>query len=401
MSNGALTGVRILDFTRVLAGPFCTMLLADLGAEVIKVEHPQGGDETRHWGPPWAGDDNDRQSAYFISVNRNKRSMTLNLRTERGQALARELAAQSHVVVENFKFGGMAKFGLDYETLRADNPALVYGSITGYGQDGPYHDRPGYDYVVQAMSGLMSVTGPADGKPHKVGVAIADVITGLFMSTSVLAAIRYAEQTGTGQHVDVALLDATLAALVNVVSNYLVSETPPRRMGNQHPNIVPYQVFDASDVPVTVAVGNDRQFAALCELIARPEWATDPRYATNSARVQHREELVPMLQAIFSTQPAAYWVEQLLAAGIPTGPLNDLPAAVNDPHIVARGLIENITLANGVPTRMVGSPLTFSETPTAIRTPPPLLGQHTDEVLRDVLGMDAEAIAALHTNGVV
>lgn len=400
-SSGALQGIRILDFTRVLAGPFCTMLLADLGAEVIKIEHPQGGDETREWGPPWAGEGDDRQSAYFISVNRNKRSLTLNLRSEDGRDIARQLAAKSHVVVENFKVGGMAKFGLGYDDLKTHNPALVYASITGYGQDGPYHQRPGYDYVVQAMSGLMSITGPTNGEPHKVGVAIADVITGLFTASSILAALRHAEHTGQGQHIDISLLDSTIAALVNVASNYLVSEAAPRRYGNQHANIVPYQTFEAADKLFVVAVGNDRQFAALCKVIERTDWISDPRFATNPARVENRDTLIPLLQDIFHQQNAAVWVEQLLDAGIPAGPMNDIPAAVNDPHIIARGLIEDITLSNGVASRMVGSPLGLSETPPVTRTPPPALGEHTADVLSSVLKLDDDTIANLRQAGTV
>jgi len=401
MTQPPLHGVRVLDFTRVLAGPFASAFLADLGADVIKIEHPRGGDETRHWGPPWAGEGDDRQSAYFISVNRNKRSMTLNLRAPEGAALARELAASSHIVLENMKVGGMAKFGLGYDDLAALNPALVYASITGYGQSGPYAARPGYDYVVQAMSGLMSITGDPAGEPMKVGVAISDVVAGLYTGASVLAALRLAESTGVGQHIDTALLDTSVAALVNIASNYLVSGEAPARYGNAHANIVPYQVFAASDRGFVLACGNDRQFAALCDLIDRAAWADDPRFATNPARVEHRDTLVPLLSEVFATRPAEAWVDALLAAGVPAGPINDLPTITDDPHIAARGLLQPITLPNGETTRVVTNPVGFSQTSPELRTPPPALGQHTDEILRNLLGKSDADIAAYRASGVI
>jgi crotonobetainyl-CoA:carnitine CoA-transferase CaiB-like acyl-CoA transferase len=398
---GTLSGLRVLDFSRVLAGPFCTMMLADLGADVIKIEHPARGDDTRAWGPPWLGDDEDGQSAYFLSVNRNKRSLTLNIKTPGGQDLARQLAAQSHILVENFKAGQMPSFGLGYDDLRAVNPGLVYCSVTGFGQTGPYRDRPGYDYVIQAMSGLMSITGPEDGPPYKVGVAISDVFAGLFAATSILAAVRHSERTGQGQYIDVALLDTQIAALVNVASNFLVSGQTPPRYGNQHPNIVPYQTFSAADGDFVVAVGNDGQFARLCDLIDRPEVATDPRCATNPARVENRAWLVPELQAIFARRPAAEWVDRLLGAGIPAGPINAIPAALDDPHVAARGLVcETATLA-GDRLRMVGPPVRMAPNPAQVRAAPPRLGEHTDEILRDVLGLDAETVAAYRAEGCI
>ncbi len=399
--QGTLSGLRVLDFSRVLAGPFCTMLLADLGADVIKVEHLARGDDTRAWGPPWLGEGDDAQSAYFLSVNRNKRSLTLDIKTPGGQDLARRLAAKSHVVVENFKAGQMASFGLGYDDLRAINPALVYCSITGFGQTGPYRDRPGYDYVIQAMSGLMSITGPEDGPPYKVGVAISDVFAGLFAATSILAAVRQSERTGQGQSIDVALLDAQIAALVNVASNFLVSGQTPPRFGNQHPNIVPYQTFRASDGEFVVAVGNDGQFARLCEVIGRPDLRDDPRCATNPARVEHRAWLIPLLQAVFARRPAAEWVDRLLAAGIPAGPINTIPAALGDPHVAARGLVHEIDLQAGEVLRLIGPPVRMAPDAAEVRTPPPRLGEHTDEVLRDVLGLDAEAIAAYRAAGCI
>jgi len=400
-NQGTLSGLRVLDFSRVLAGPFCTMLLADLGADVIKVEHLARGDDTRAWGPPWLGEGDDAQSAYFLSVNRNKRSLTLDIKTPGGQDLARRLAAKSHVVVENFKAGQMASFGLSYDDLRAINPALVYCSITGFGQTGPYRDRPGYDYVIQAMSGLMSITGPEDGPPYKVGVAISDVFAGLFAATSILAAVRHSERTGQGQSIDVALLDAQIAALVNVASNFLVSGQTPPRFGNQHPNIVPYQTFSASDGEFVVAVGNDGQFARLCAVIGRPDLRDDPRCTTNPARVENRAWLIPALQAVFARRPAAEWVDRLLAAGIPAGPINTIPAALGDPHVAARGLVHEIDLQAGEVLRLIGPPVRMAPDAAEVRTPPPRLGEHTDEVLRDVLGLDAEAIAAYRAAGCI
>lgn len=399
---GALAGIRVLDFTRVLAGPLCTMLLGDLGADVIKIESIGRGDDTRHWGPPWAGADTaDPQSAYFLSVNRNKRSLTLNLKDARGQALIRQLVGQSQLVVENFRVGQMTGFGLGYDDLRALNPALVYGSITGYGQTGPYRDRPGYDYVVQAMSGLMSITGPSDGGPYKVGVAISDVITGLFAANALQAALRHAERTGVGQYVDTALLDSQIAALVNIASNFLVSGETPPRLGNEHPNIVPYQTFTASDRDLVVAVGNDRQFNLLCKLLDRPDLADDPRFATNPARVQHRETLTAILSEYFRQKPAAEWVEALLNAGIPAGPINDIPTILSDPQIAARGLVQHTTLPNGASFDYVTAPLKLSATPPTYRLPPPALGQHTDDILRDLLGIDDATIANYRADGVI
>jgi crotonobetainyl-CoA:carnitine CoA-transferase CaiB-like acyl-CoA transferase len=397
LNHGALSGIRVLDFTRVLAGPFCTMMLGDQGAEVIKVEHPTGGDETRQWGPPWSGD----LSAYFISVNRNKRSLTLNLKSETGQNLARQLAARSHIVIENFKVGQMADFGLGYEDLRAINPALVYCSITGFGQTGLYHNRPGYDYVIQAMSGLMSITGPANGEPHKVGVAVSDVFTGLFAHSSILAALRHAERTGEGQYIDVALLDSQITALVNIASNYLVSGETPPRLGNEHPNIVPYQTFHAADMEFVLAVGNDRQFAALCNLIGQPHLATDARYATNPKRLENRAELVEKLQTIFMERPAAAWVEDLLAVGIPAGPINDVAQSLNDPHVIERQLIQTISRETDEPLRMISPTPKLSATPGEIRLPPPRLGEHTDVILRELLNLSDKTLAAYRQAGVI
>ncbi len=397
---GALVGVRVLDFTRVLAGPFCAMLLGDLGAEVIKIENPQGGDDTRQWGPPYFGEGDSALSAYFVSVNRSKRSLTLNLKSEQGRSIARQLTADSHILIENFKVGGMAEYGLGYDDLKTLHPGLVYCSITGYGQDGPYRDRPGYDYAIQAMSGLMSITGPAGGEPHKVGVAVSDVFTGLFALTAILAALRHSERTGQGQHIDIALLDSQIAALVNVASNYLVSGQTPPRLGNAHPNIVPYQTFRAADRDFVLNVGNDRQFRALCGVIGQPALADDPRYATNPARLKHRTALVDQLAAIFTQRTASDWVEALLTAGIPAAPILSVADALNDPQVQARGLVRHVpTAAGDLP--LVGPPMRLSATPPAVHLPPPRLGEHTDAVLRERLHMSEAALADLRAAGVI
>ena len=394
-----LTGIRILDFSRVLAGPFATMLLADLGAEVLKIESLQG-DDTRQWGPPWYGAGDDRQSAYFLSVNRNKRSLALNLKTAEGQAIARRLAAESQLLIENFMPGGMDGFGLGYDALSAVHPSLVYASLTGYGQSGPYAEQPGYDFVIQGQSGMMSITGPADGEPHKLGVAISDVIAGLFAAVSMLGALRHAEASGQGQRLDIALFDTSIAALVNVVSNALVSRQPTARYGNAHPSIVPYQPFTASDRSFTVAVGNDRQFAALCRIAGHPEWAADPRFASNPARVEHRDALIALLDPVFRQRAADAWVSELLAAGVPSGPINDVAAVLDDPQVAARGLIHEVDLL-GDTLRLIGPAVGFSATPPAVYAPPPLLGQHTDAILRERLGLSDGEIARLRAGGVI
>ena len=380
-SPQALAGLRVLDFSRVLAGPLATMLLADMGAEVVKVEHPKFGDETRHWGPPWAGEADDKLSAYYLSINRNKASIALDLKTTDGQATARNLAMQADVLIENFKVGQMAQFGLDYASLAEDNPRLVYCSLTGYGQTGAYASRPGYDYVIQAQTGLMSITGPAEGEPHKVGVAISDVVAGLNAANAIQTALLYRARTGQGQYIDVALFDAQLAALVNITSNYLVSGTVPPRLGNLHPNIVPYQIFAAQDGEFVLAIGNDRQFAIFCQIINQPTWATNERFATNSARVENREELVSLLSAILGTQSVAYWIEQCLTHNIPCGKINTVAEALQLEHTQDRAMVQSITLSNGETVQLVAPAVKFSATPATIRTPPPQLGQDTDAVL--------------------
>jgi len=375
------------------------MLLGDLGADVLKVESPQG-DETRAWGPPWAGDGAERESAYYLAVNRNKRSLTLNLKQPAAQVIAQQLAAQSQIVLENFKPGQMAKFGLDYQSLKRHNPTLVYVSITGYGQTGPYSDRPGYDHIIQAMSGLMSITGPPDGEGYKVGVALVDVISGLFALSGVLAALRHAERTGEGQHLDIALMDAQLSALVNVASSTLISGKTPGRYGNAHSTIVPYQNFRAADKPFALAVGNDGQYRTLCSLIERPDLASDERYATNPARVVNRAGLVAELQVIFGAQSADYWVELCLSVGIPAGPVQTVIQALNDDHARARHLIREAELPNGQTLKMVASPL-LPDTPDAVRYPPPQLGQHTSQILAERLGLSPSEIVRLRDNGLI
>jgi crotonobetainyl-CoA:carnitine CoA-transferase CaiB-like acyl-CoA transferase len=397
----ALAGLRVLDFTRVLAGPFCTMILGDFGADVIKIEQPMLGDETRHWGPPWAGRGDSRLSAYYLSVNRNKRSLTLNLKNAEGQALARGLALNSDVVVENFKVGQMRSYGLDFESLRTANPGLIYCSITGYGQHGPFASYPGYDYVIQGQSGLMSITGPADGPPYKVGVAISDVVTGLFAANAIQAALHARHTTGQGQYIDISLLESQIAALVNVASNYLVSSEAPRRYGNAHANIVPYETFEATDGAFVLAVGNDGQFQRCCDIIGMPELASDERFATNPARVANRADLIPILQRVFAARPVQAWVDSFRAAGIPAGEINTIPDALRNPQVQARGLVQKVSLDDGSKVELLGPVGQFSFTPPSIHRPPPTLGQHTVEILREMLGFDNSTIERLHSEDIV
>jgi crotonobetainyl-CoA:carnitine CoA-transferase CaiB-like acyl-CoA transferase len=417
-SPTALHGIRVLDLSRVLAGPWCTQTLADLGADVIKVERPGSGDDTRGWGPPFLADSNGRdtaEAAYYLGANRNKRSLTCDIAQPEGQQLIKELATRCHVFVENFKVGDMARYGLDFASLQALNPALVYCSITGYGQTGPYSERAGYDYAIQGLGGLMSVTGERDdlpgGGPQKVGVAVADLFTGMYATVAVLAALRHAEHTGQGQHIDMALLDTQVAMLANLGANYLVRGQAdgkvPGRVGNAHANIVPYQVFevapDAAGTPqhVILAVGNDGQFAKFCAVAGHPEWAADPRFATNAQRVRHRDELVPLLETVLKTREKADWLTALDAAKVPCGPINNLAEVFADPQVTARHMVQTWDHPHNPALRLVASPMKLGATPTASHCPPPLLGQHTHEVLSGVLGLDATRIAALAQTGVV
>ncbi len=402
--SGALRGVRVLDLSRVLAGPWATQLLADLGAEVLKVERPDGGDDTRRWGPPFLRDADGREtgeSAYFLSANRGKRSIAVDFSLAEGAALLRRLAADSHVVVENFKVGALARFGLDHAALRALNPALVYCSITGYGQDGPDAHRAGYDAAIQARGGLMSLTGAADGPPQKVGVAVADLMTGLYACTGILAALRHAEATGEGQHVDLALLDTQIAMLANQAMNYLVGGDVPGRLGSAHPNIAPYQVVAASGGHFMLAVGNDSQFARLCEVLGLPGLAQDPRYAGNAARVANRDALLATLEAALAVQPPAHWLSALDAAGVPCGPVNALDQVFADPQVRHRGLQVALDhpLAGSVP--LVACPLKLSTTPCEARLAPPLLGADTRRVLSERLSLAPAELDRLAAAGVI
>jgi len=399
----SLDGIRILDLSRVLAGPWCTQTLADLGADVVKVERPLVGDDTRGWGPPFLktqAQTDSAESAYFLGANRNKRSITCDLASPEGQQLIRDLASKADVVVENFKVGDMQRYGLHYEALKSINPRLVYCSITGFGQTGPYADRAGYDFAVQAMGGLMSVTGERDevgGGPQKVGVAVADLFTGMYATVAILAALRHAERSGMGQHIDMALLDTQVAMLANLGANFLVNtphQSPPGRMGNAHVNIVPYQVFEvaANDHAqrdfIIVAVGNDGQFAKLCDCIKNPEWASDPRFVRNQDRVRHRDTLIPMLSAQFMTQGKKYWLSLLESAKVPCGPINNLAEVFADPHILQRRMVEQWQHPLLKDLSLVSSPIKMSETPVRQFMPPPMLGQHTQQVLKDWLGTD-------------
>ena len=387
----SLAGVRVLDLTRVLAGPWCTQVLADLGADVIKVERPGSGDDTRGWGPPFLKDaegNETPESAYFLCANRNKRSLTVDLSTAQGQAIIRRLAMRSDVLVENFKVGDMARHGLDAATLRAAHPRLVYCSITGFGQDGPYAQRAGYDFAVQGLGGLMSVTGAADGEPQKVGVAVADLFTGMYATVAILAALRHRDATGEGQAIDMALLDAQVAMLANLGSHYLVGGEVPARQGNAHANIVPYQVFAVADGHIIVAVGNDRQFARLCELLGEPELASDERFSTNAGRVRHRDVLVPQLQSALMSRDRQTWLVLLEAAGVPCGPVNDIADVFGDPQVRARDMCINMEHQSAVSLPLVASPIKMSATPIRYVRPPPLLGEHTEEILAEMEGID-------------
>ena len=399
MTEPPLKGIRVIELARILAGPWAGQLLADLGAEVVKVERPRSGDDTRHWGPPWHGEGDERVAAYFLSCNRGKKSAAIDFAQPDGTALVRKLAAEADVLVENFRVGGLAKFGLDAASLRAANPRLVYASITGFGQDGPYADRAGYDFMIQAMGGLMSITGRPDGEPGggpmRVGVAVADLFTGMYTAVAVLAALFRREKSGEGAHIDMALLDTQLAVLANQASNFLVSGEDPPRQGNTHPNIVPYQPFEAADRPLVIAVGNDRQFARLAELSGHPEWASDPRFATNSARVANRDEIVGLVAEAIRAQPAAYWFDRLEAAGIPAGPINRISEAIADVQAQHRHMVRTIA---GVP--MVGSPVRIDGERSDSDLPPPALGEHTDEILKQ-LGLGASDLARLRDLDVI
>jgi formyl-CoA transferase len=405
---GPLSHLTILDLSRVLAGPWCTQLLADLGATAIKIERPGSGDDTRAWGPPYLKDAAGRdttEAAYYLSCNRGKRSVAVDFTHPDGRRIVVDLARQSDVLVENFKVGGLAKYGLDYASVAALNPRLVYASITGFGQDGPYAERAGYDFIVQGMAGFMSVTGERDdlpgGGPQKAGVAISDLLTGMYATVAIQAALAHRDRTGEGQWVDTCLFDSSVAMLSVLNLNYLVSGNVPGRAGNAHLNIVPYQVFACADGHLIVAVGNDSQFAKFCGAAGKAEWATDARYATNAGRVRNRDTLVPLIDAVMKTRTQRAWLDALEALGVPCGPINRLDQVFSDPHAVARGLRKDLPhpLAGSVP--QVAMPIRFSSTPPAFERPPPLLGEHTAEVLRERLALSADAIADLAARDVI
>ncbi|MDQ3188469.1 MAG: CoA transferase [Pseudomonadota bacterium] len=404
----SLGHLRVLDLTRVLAGPWCTQLLADLGAEVIKIERPRSGDDTRHWGPPYLKDatgNETSESAYYLSANRGKQSVTLDISTTDGQELVRKLAAQCDVVVENYKVGQLSKYGLGYAALAAINPKVIYCSITGFGQTGPHRNRPGYDFIMQGVGGFMSITGERDdrpgGGPQKAGVAVSDLMTGMYSTVAILAAVTHRDRTGEGQYIDMALYDVMIAMLANMNMNYLTSGKAPQRAGNAHANIVPYQVFAAADGHIVVTVGNDSQFIKFCEVAGVPRLAADARYRRNADRVRNREALIAVLDPILRARPVASWVDELDAAGVPCGPINDIAHALADPQVAARGLRIDLAhaLAGTVP--MVANPIKLSATPPVYELPPPMLGEHTASVLRTYAGVDEAQLSELIARGVV
>ncbi len=405
---GALSHIRVLDLSRVLAGPWAGQILADLGADVIKVERPVCGDDTRSWGPPFLKDEtgqNTTEAAYYLSANRNKQSVTIDFTRPEGQQLVRELVAKSDIVIENFKVGGLAAYGLDYASLKAVNPKLIYCSITGFGQTGPYAKRAGYDFMIQGLGGLMSLTGRPDGEegsgPVKVGVALTDILTGLYSTTAILAALAHRDQSGVGQYIDMALLDVQVACLANQAMNYLTTGVAPKRLGNAHPNIVPYQDFPTADGDFILTVGNDSQFRKFAEVAGQSQWATDPRFLTNKLRVANRGELIPLIRQATVFKTTAQWVDELEAAGVPCGPVNDLAQVFDDPQVLARGLALELPHALGGRVAQVASPIRLSETPVEYRRAPPLLGEHTSQVLQALLGMSGDEVVALKEAGVL
>jgi formyl-CoA transferase len=403
-----LPDIKVIDLTRVLAGPWCTQILADYGATVIKIEKPGVGDDTRHWGPPYAKDANGNlssEAAYYLSANRGKQSVTLDFSKPEGAALLLRLIEQADVLIENYKVGSLQKYGLDYESLKAINPRLIYCSITGFGQTGPYAGRAGYDFAIQGIGGLMSITGERaglpGGGPQKVGVAVVDVMTGMYASTAILAALTNRATSGLGRYIDVALLDVQVAMLANVGMNYLVSETLPKRWGNAHPNIVPYQTFATADGEIVIAIGNDGQFASFCQVLGVPEWSADQRYSRNPARVQHRELLVPMLAEQLKTWKAKELAEALEAVGVPCGPINNLAQVFADPQVQARGMRTDVPHPNAGSVPQVRHPVQFSGEALAPMVAPPLLGQHTGQVLREMLNLPPDQIDDLRERGLI
>lgn len=404
---GALSHIRVLDLSRVLAAPWATQILGDLGAEVIKVEKPGEGDETRHFGPPFLTDSDGKRgdATYFLTANRNKKSVTIDFSKPQGAALVKRLARRSHIVVENFKTGALAKYGLDYQSLAAENPALIYCSLTGFGHDGPYKDKAGYDYVIQGMGGLMSVTGQKDGEPGaepmKVGVAVSDLVTGLYTAIGILAAVIHQSRTGEGQSIDMALFDCQAAALANQATNYLAGGMIPTRLGNAHPNIVPYQVFATADGHLILATSNDNQFRRFAMVADIEAVANDPRFARNAERVAHRQLIVDLLTPIFARRTTAQWITDLEAANVPCGPINRVDQVFSDPQAIARHLTVAMQHSAVGSMQLVASPLRLSRTPPEYRNAPPLLGEHSEEVLTSLLGLRAEELASLRKAGIV
>lgn len=395
---GLLDGVRVVDLTRVLAGPYCTMMLGDLGADVIKIEIPERGDDTRQWGPPFTSTG---ESAYFISANRNKRSLTLDLKNNAGIQILKDLIRDADVLVENFRTGTLARWGLDYEALQALRPGLVYCSITGYGHSGPYKERPGYDFIAQALSGFMSITGPIEGEPIRAGVAIADLASGIFAFGAIMAALFARQNTGEGQQIDISLLDSQLALMSYVASNYLISGETPKRYGNAHPNIVPYEVLEAADGYMAFAAGNDGQWRKFCEGVNKTEWIDDERFASNPARTQNRGILIPLLNELFRTRPISDWTTLCEKIGLPAAGINDMASVFQDPQVQARNLRVEFERSDGEKIPMVASPLKIPTTPAQIRMAPPQLGEHTDQILRDLLGYDDSGLEKLRADGVI
>jgi len=399
----ALSHIRVLDLSRILAGPWASQMLADFGAEVIKVERPISGDDTRSWGPPFATGDSGEHcdAAYFHSANRGKQSIAIDITTAEGQQLIHQLAAKADVLIENYKVDGLKKYGLDYPSLKKTNPSLIYCSVTGFGQDGPYKQRAGYDFMIQAMGGLMSMTGESDGQPMKVGVALADVMTGLYATNAIQAALLYRDQTGIGQHIDLALLDVQVATLANQAMNYLIGDKVPARLGNAHPNIVPYEAFKTADGHIILAVGNDAQFARFCQLADAPELSEMPAFNTNQQRVINRKDLIPLIQQLMIKQPSDWWLRELNNKGVPCGPINTLDQVFDDPQVQHRQMVVELDHPNAGKVPSVANPVKFSETPVQYGAASPELGQHTDEVLQQLLNLSAEQIEQLKQQSVV
>ena len=405
-NNGPLSGITIIDLTRILAGPFCTQLLGDLGANVIKIERPGSGDDTRRFGPPYLHDEagtNTGESAYFMSCNRNKRSVAIDISSSEGQVLLRRLIEKADVLIENFKVGNLARYGLGYDDLKKDCPGLVYCSVTGFGQTGPYAERPGYDPLIQAMGGVMSVTGDPDGEPQKVGVPIADLMTGMYASVAITSALRSRELTKKGQYIDVSMLDTHVASLSNQAMNYLVSGKNPERLGNGHPNIVPYQTFETADGHVILTVGNDQQFQRFCEFANAPDLSQDTRFATNADRVVNRDALIEIMVPLLAAKPSDHWLEGMEKLKIGCGPINNIDAVFSDPQVNDRDMVIKMphTALNGASVALVANPLRLSATAVSYRHPPPLLGEHTDEVLSEILGADEAEQKSLREAGVI